>query len=152
MLLAGIALPAALAQDAAPPPAPPPPGVFERIGTWFDRQFSTMQTDMQNAQEDFRRGTRRTMDAAKDAMEAVTQIPEQRTVRGREVCAPAPNGAPDCQAAAERLCRSNGYAAGKSADTTSAETCPPDVLLSGRTPMPGECKAETFITRALCTP
>jgi len=142
-----------MAQEGAPGTAPPPqPGVFERIGNWFDRQLSSMKTDLQDAREGFDRDTRRTMDAAKDAMDAVTQIPDQRTVRGREVCVAAPNGAPDCQSAADRLCRSQGYAKGKSVDSTTAENCPAEVLISGRTPMPGECKTETFINRALCAP
>jgi hypothetical protein len=128
------------------------PGVFERVGDWFDRQFSSMKTDLNSARESFSRDTRWTMDAAKDAMDAVTQIPDQRTVRGREVCAVAPNGAPDCQSAADRLCLSRGYSTGKSVDSTTAENCPPQVLISGRTAMPGECKTETFISRALCTP
>jgi len=125
---------------------------FDRIGDWFDRQFSDMKSGMRSARENFDRDTRKSLDAARDAVEAVSQLPEQRTVRGREVCALAPNGAPDCASAATRLCRSNGYASGKSLDSTTAENCPARVLLSGRHPAPGECKTETFISRALCTP
>lgn len=128
------------------------PNVFDRIGNWFDRQFSDMKSNMQNAKESFDRDTRKSLDAARDAVEAVSQLPDQRTVRGREVCALAPNGAPDCTSAAMRLCRSNGYASGKSLDSTTAENCPARVLLSGRRPLAGECKTETFISRALCTP
>jgi hypothetical protein len=133
-------------------PQPQEPGVFERIGNWFDRQFSSMKTDLEKAGDSFNRDTRRTMQAAKDAMDTVSQIPDQRTVRGREICVPAPNGAPDCQSAADRLCRSQGYSKGNSIDSTTAETCPADVMISGRTPMPGECTTETFISRALCVP
>jgi hypothetical protein len=128
------------------------PNVFDRIGNWFDRQFSDMKSNMQDAREKFDRDTRKSLDAARDAVEAVSQLPDQRTVRGREVCALAPNGAPDCTSAAMRLCRSNGYASGKSLDSTTAENCPARVLLSGRQPSAGECKTETFISRALCTP
>ena len=61
----------------------------------------------------------------------------------------APNGAPDCLAAAEALCRKHGFASGKSMDSTSAEECPTRVLLSGR--QPGvECPTVTFISRAMC--
>lgn len=141
----------AQAQPAQAQPAAEP-NVFDRIGNWFDRQFSDMKSNMQSAKESFDRDTRKSLDAARDAVEAVSQLPEQRTVRGREVCAPAPNGAPDCTSAAMRLCRSNGYRSGKSLDSTTAENCPARVLLSGRQPSAGECKSETFISRALCTP
>jgi hypothetical protein len=145
----------AVAQNSGsgePPQTQQERGMFERIGNWFDRQFSSMKTDLNNASESINRDTRRTMDAAKDAMDAVTQIPDQRAVRGREVCAPAANGAPDCQSAADRLCRGKGYSKGQSVDSTTAENCPAEVLISGRTPTPGECKTETFISRALCAP
>jgi hypothetical protein len=33
---------------------------------------------------------------------------------------------------------------------TTAEVCPPKVLLSGRTGAVGECRDETFVSRALC--
>ena len=52
---------------------------------------------------------------------------------GRERCANAPNGAPDCVAAAEALCRKHGFTSGKSMDFTSAEECPVKTVL-GQTP------------------
>ena len=68
---------------------------------------------------------------------------------GRERCAIAPNGAPDCVAAAEALCRKHGFASGKSMDFTSAEECPARVLLSGRQ-SEADCTTVTFISRAMC--
>jgi hypothetical protein len=68
---------------------------------------------------------------------------------GRERCAVAPNGAPDCLVAAEALCRKHGFASGKSIDFTSAEECPARVLLGDRS-VEGECRTVTFISRAMC--
>jgi hypothetical protein len=67
---------------------------------------------------------------------------------GREKCAVAPNGAPDCLAAAELLCKKHGYASGKSMDFTSAEECPAKVYLGGGPA--SECHTVTFISRAMC--
>jgi hypothetical protein len=149
--------------QSAQKPEPPaqaagkPEGSFlGPIGDWFERQFSNMKSDIKSAKENFDRdtdrATKKTIETAKDAADAVTSIPDQRTVRGRESCLIAPNGAPDCDAAASKLCRANGYGSGKSLDSTTAENCPTRVLLSGRTPGAGECKTETFISRALCSP
>jgi hypothetical protein len=68
---------------------------------------------------------------------------------GHERCTVAPNGAPDCLAAAETLCRKHGFASGKSIDFTSAEECPARVLLAGRR-SGAECTTVTFISRAMC--
>ena len=69
------------------------------------------------------------MDATKNAMGAVAKLPTARMMSGRERCAAAPNGAPDCISAAEALCRKHGFTSGKSMDFTSAEECPVRTLL-----------------------
>lgn len=158
-LQAGFLSPAS-AQNNRPPErsenAKSDSGFFGQIGDWFDRQFSNMKSDFRSAKDSFDRdtdrATQKTIETAKDAADAVVKFPDQRTVRGREVCQIAPNGAPDCEAAATKLCRGKGFGSGKSIDSTAAENCPPQVLLSGRTGAPGECKTETFISRALCSP
>ena len=86
------------------------------------------------------------MDATKNAMGAVAKLPTARMMSGRERCIAAPNGAPDCVAAAEVLCRKHGFTSGKSMDFTSAEECPVRTLL-GQT---DECTTVTFISRAMC--
>ncbi len=134
----------ATAQPAHPPAqSQPKPDVFDDIGDWFDRQWSRFQHD-----------TQRSVGVAKDAADGVAKFSEQRTVRGHEVCGVAPNGAPDCQSAATRLCRGAGYASGKSLDSTTAENCPAArMLLTGPARQAaGACRTETFISRALCTP
>ena len=86
-------------------------------------------------------------ETTKGAVEAVVKLPTQRVVIGRERCEAAANGAPDCQAAAETLCRKKGFASGKSIDFNSAEQCPARALLAGQ---PGDCTVVTFINRAIC--
>lgn len=147
LVLSVLCLP--LTRTASAQPAHPPahtdskPDVFDDIGDWFTRQWSNFQRD-----------TRRSVDAAKDAADGVAKFSDQRTVRGHEVCGVAPNGAPDCESAATRLCRGAGYASGKSIDSTTAESCPAArLLLSGPAKQAaGQCRMETFISRALCTP
>ena len=67
-------------------------------------------------------------DGAKGAADAVVRIPGTRVVSGHEKCAVAPNGAPDCVAAADAMCKTKGFASGKSLDMTTAEVCPAEGL------------------------
>jgi hypothetical protein len=77
-------------------------------------------------------------------------LSSQHIVTGRERCAAAANGAPDCRSAADAACRAKGFASGKSLDTQSAQKCPARVWLSGRLPADGDCQLETFVTRSVC--
>lgn len=88
--------------------------------------------------------------AAKDAADVVAKLPLTRIVAGRERCVTAANGAPDCRAAAQAICRGYGLGAGRSVDIQTAENCPASIFLSGRAPAPGECKLESYVTRAVC--
>ena len=81
---------------------------------------------------------------------AVIGLPNARVVTARERCAPAQNGSPDCQAAADALCRGKGFLSGKSLDTQSELKCPAKVLLERRTPDEANCPTEIFVTRAMC--
>lgn len=66
-------------------------------------------------------------------------------VGGREVCPRSPDGAPDCQAGADRLCQSKGYKSGKSLNIDAAFTCS-----AKRAPGRKLCGNESFVTRAFC--
>lgn len=165
--------PLAFAQDAAPlPPAAAPapmaqpkqPGVFEAIGRWFDEGASNFRDHLRGAKqkmddlnddaaanskgfsENAAKVGQGAADATKNAVDAVAKLPTARLMNGRERCGNAPNGAPDCVAAAEALCRKYGYTSGKSMDFTSAEECPVKAVL-GQT---NECTTVTFISRAMC--
>jgi hypothetical protein len=165
-----------LAQDAPPPPASQPapaekPGVFQSIGRFFDQGASNFRDHLRGAKRkmdelgddaaannkaisnqaakvgqgaaDVGKGA---ADATVNAMGAVAKLPTARMMSGREQCAAAPNGAPDCVTAAEALCRKHGFTSGKSMDFTSAEECPVRTLL-GQT---DDCTTVTFISRAMC--
>jgi hypothetical protein len=170
--------PAAMAQGAqgteqatappqqAEPPRPAQPGIFESIGRFFDQGAANIREHLRSAKErmdslgDDAAANRRELgeraaevgkgaaDATKSAVDAVIKLPNARVMTGRERCVTAPNGAPDCVAAAEALCRKHGFATGKSMDFTQAEECPPRALLSGRDK--AECSTVTFISRAMC--
>jgi hypothetical protein len=175
VLVLAFGAPSAGAQEGSPRPAqaapvqaerPPGPGLFEAVGRWLDDSARSFRNQL--------RGTKRVDDpndrAASDrnelsdtaavvgkgaaevtigAVEALTKLPGTRVMSGRERCAIAPNGAPDCIAAAEALCRKHGFASGKSVDFTSAEECPARALLGDQS-AESECKIVTFINRAMC--
>ena len=154
-LIAGLAvLPAlAVAQERQPPEEP---GVLESVGRWFDEQgkkitstFKSAGKQVENLGREAGVAAKTTVDGARDAASAVARIPAARMVDGHEKCRNAPNGAPDCVAAATAMCKAKGFESGKSADMTTADVCPAQVYLQGRNSGPG-CKTETFVSRALC--
>jgi hypothetical protein len=161
--------PVALAQErpisspqAEATPAPPveKPGLFGSIGRWLDEGAARIRGQLRNAKAhadrlgDQAAADRRAFDknaaqAAKAAAETVAKISVARPVDGHERCAVAPNGAPDCLDAAEKLCRKHGFASGKSLEFTSAEECPARTVLAGRR-SGADCTTVTFISRAMC--
>ncbi|MGH7881070.1 MAG: hypothetical protein ACREQD_16465, partial [Candidatus Binataceae bacterium] len=128
------------AQDAAHASKPhEDTGFFASIGRWFDEQtakfnsnLKTMGSGVDNFGREAGIAARTTVDGAKDAADAVARIPAARVMRGHVKCTLAPNGAPDCLAAANALCKAKGFESGKSVDMTTAEVCPAQVYLSGR--------------------
>jgi hypothetical protein len=171
-LAAGLLLPAplAFAQDAAPQAQPAPveqPGVIESIGRWFDQGAANFRAHLRGAKQrmdslgdeaaanskDFNskaaEAGKTAAEATKSAVDAVAKLPTARMMNGHERCVVAPNGAPDCLAAAETLCRKQGFSSGKSMDFTAAEECPARALLSGQQAGAG-CTTVTFISRAMC--
>lgn len=145
--------------DVAPssePSAKSEPGLLESVARWFEEQGGKIGSTFKDAGrkvESFGHeagvAAKTTVEGAKDAAGAVARIPAARVLDGHEKCQNAPNGAPDCVAAATKMCKSKGFEAGKSADMTTAEVCPAQVYLSGRNSGPG-CRTETFVSRALC--
>jgi hypothetical protein len=137
------------------------PGFIDAFGRFIGESASKLNSQL-NSQIKTTNDTlgalgSQTTGAAKKAAEGAAQaagvivgLPSQHIVTGRERCAAAANGAPDCRAAADAACRAKGFAAGKSLDTQSAEKCPARVWLSGRLPGDGDCQLETFVTRVVC--
>lgn len=130
--------------------------LFERVGRWLDEQATNINATFRGAGKEvvnFGReagvAAQSTVDGAKNAADAVALIPKTRVVKGHEKCRNAPNGAPDCVAAAYTICKAHGFGTGKSLDMTTSEICPPKVYLSGRNSGP-ECRSETFVSSVLC--
>jgi len=148
----------ALAQEGNKPaqPSPEASGFLGAVSRWLDEHTSWFGSGLRGARsgvENFGHeaglAAKSTVEGAKDAAGAVTRFPFTRVVNGYAPCAIAPNGAPDCVAAANAICQGKGFGSGKSVDMTTAEICPAKVYLAGRNSGP-ECHTETFVSRALC--
>ena len=85
-----------------------------------------------------------------DAAGTVARLPATNIVTGHELCAVAPNGAPDCNGASLALCKTKGFGRGQSVDITSSYKCPPQMYREGRAPNPQECRDESFVSKAVC--
>ena len=160
----------AAAQGAGPAPAPDSQGFFAKMGRWFDQTADNFNAGVQSMRDRFTTFgheagvaakttvdntkaaadavAKTTVDNTKAAADAMVRFPGTRFVTGHEKCKPAPNGAPDCAAAAVAVCKAKGFAGGNSVDMTTAEVCPAEVYLGGRNTGPG-CHTETFVSRAL---
>jgi hypothetical protein len=128
-------------QQSEPTPEPAPkenPGLINEIGKLLEKPASMLPT---------LKSPRETIDDAADALSRLTTSPG---VKGRAACPVAANGAPDCKAAADKLCQSKGFKEGKSLDVDTARNCSARALLSGRKPDESECRTDTYVTRAVC--
>lgn len=94
------------------------------------------------------------LDVSKEATTAVARLPNTRVVEVRERCATAPNGAPDCAAAATIACRGKGFASGAPLDVITARKCDTtqaaQAMQQGQSPGKAACSIESVITRAVC--
>lgn len=154
--------PAASASAFPPQPSPPAKrGLLNDIGRWWTDSFSALNTKIDDfhkkskdaataTQEAVKNAASATASATKDAATAIVRLPATRVYEVHERCVVAANGAPDCQAAATSACRAKGFNSGQPLDIRSSQACPPAVMLSGRTPVEGECPDETVILRTLC--
>jgi hypothetical protein len=127
--------------EPAPPPDPPPkenPGLINEIGKLLGKPASLLPA---------LKSPKETIDDAAGALSRLTTSPG---VKGRAACPVAANGAPDCKAAADKLCQSKGFKEGKSLDVDTARNCSAKALLSGGKPEESECRTETYVTRAVC--
>ncbi|HEY6257483.1 MAG TPA: hypothetical protein VIY51_16995 [Xanthobacteraceae bacterium] len=162
------------AQPVAPPPAaePPPadykPGFIDAFGRFIGDSAAKLNSQLKSANDTLGsqlksanetlgdlgnqtgEAAKGAVGTAKDAAGTIIGLPSTRTVTGRERCAAAANGAPDCRAAADAACRHKGFASGRLLDTQSTRKCPLGAFLSGRFPAEGDCSLETVVTRAVC--
>jgi hypothetical protein len=138
---------------ASPRVLPTPQEVFSGIGRLIDQSIANLNAGVKGAGDTLGGVPNAAGDLAKgvgDAAGTIARLPATDVVRGWERCAEAPNGAPDCDVASVALCKTKGYERGKSIDITSAHKCPAQVWLEGRQPAVGECKQESFVSRAIC--
>lgn len=145
---APVAEPQPASEEAAPARRP---GLLDALGDLIDKSSEALS--LKSAQDAIGDLNRKAGDAARDAAKAAndaSKLPNTRMASGRVLCVVAANGAPDCGAAAQALCKTQGYSGGSSLGTEAGEKCPARVYLSGRPPRPGECKVETFVTSAMC--
>jgi hypothetical protein len=153
------------ANSAPANPAPENPGIVGAFGTWMQQGVTSMSSGfdamakgaadaastMAKGAADVATGAASVAkDAAGVAVDGVTKLPVSGFASGHEQCTLAANGAPDCRAAAENLCRARGFATGTSVDYVTAEKCSPAYRLSSRERPEGICPMEHFVTRAMC--
>lgn len=120
------------------------PGFVEELGKLLKDSASHLSTGWKGSQKTLEDLNAKT----KDATESLTRM--QSVTTGRAACPVTANGAPDCNIAAEQLCKGKGFKSGKSLDIETSEKCSAKVYLSGRTGAPGECRTENYVTRAVC--
>jgi len=131
------------------PAAPEEPGPLGAVGNFIGKSFSDVTLGLKATGKAIDDATAPARDAAKDAAAAaagVVRLPKAGFASGAEQCPAAPNGAPDCRAAADALCRGKGYETGRSLDTQT-RTCLPQNAGVGAPPKLGDC---VFVTRAWC--
>jgi hypothetical protein len=141
--------PAAVQGEPAPSPPPPAreenPGLINEMGKMFEKSMSILPT-LKSPGETIDDLNAR----AKDAGDTLSRLTKQSMVTGRMKCLVSPNGAPDCKAAADKLCQTREFKEGKSLTTDSAEACSAKVLIPGRARKPDDCRTDNYVTRALC--
>ena len=119
------------------------PGLIDKLGDWLRDSAEGVSSGLKDTQQ-------RIQDINKGTLDTLTSIPVAGLASGRSLCPRSANGAPDCYAATEKLCKEKGYTTGRSLDTESAETCNPRIFLPGYQRKPGDCRTDTFVTRAAC--
>lgn len=149
---------------ASTSPAPQPQGFIDAFGNWMQQGVATVGAGFgamvgvvggqagqaaRGAADAASSVAKSAADVARDTASSVPKLPTG-VIRGRERCLLAPNGAPDCRAAAEAMCRAKGYVGGASVDFETAEKCPPPYRVSSRNTPEGVCIFEHFVTSALC--
>jgi hypothetical protein len=133
------------------------PGVTDAAKDAAQSAATATQSAVQGAVEATKGAATTAQDAVKSAVEAtknaataIVKLPNTRVVEVHERCAKAPNGAPDCEAAAAAGCRGKGFAGGHPLDVRTMEKCDTTALQAGQIPGQHECPIEAVVTRAVC--
>jgi len=131
--------------EAPPEPAQSNPGLVEEIGKLLKNSASGLTSRLPAPGQALDGLTSGTNDAT-DSLKRIAPLSGQTMVAGRAICPVASNGAPDCKAAADQLCKEKGYAAGSGVDVETARKCSSKSYFTGQ----GACQTENFVTRAVC--
>ena len=126
------------------------PDLINEMGKLFEKSLSILPS-LKSPSETIDGLNTRAKDAAKDASDSLSRLAKPSSmVSGRMMCPVSTNGAPDCKAGADKLCRAKGFQEGNSLNTDSAETCSPKVFIPGRVRKPDDCRTDNYVTRAVC--
>jgi hypothetical protein len=137
---------------STPPPAAMPghqPGFIDAFGRWIGDSVSNWNSGLKGAADAAKGAADAAGSVTRDTADAIVRFPGTRVVTARRQCPTAPNGAPDCRAAAEEICKANGFSSGSSIDFETSEKCQPIAFNQPRD-APRQCWLENFVTRALC--
>ena len=143
------------APDAHPAPQPERgnPGFIEEVGKLLKDSASGLKDAASGLTSNLPspKGTidgisGATKDAADNLSKITPPISAQTLVTGRAVCPEAANGAPDCKAASDNLCKQKGYKEGRSLDIETSKKCSVTAYLNGG----AACRTENYVTRAVC--
>lgn len=136
--------------DAAPPPAPERsnPGLVEELGKLLKDSASGLGSSIPALPSPSQTldGLNSSAKGAADSLKRIAPLSGQTVATGRTLCPAAANGAPDCKLAADQLCKTSGYAEGRSVDIETSQKCSAKSYFSGN----GACRTENFVTRAVC--
>ena len=150
------------AETTAPAPGPAhnpsfAPGFIDALGRWMGDSRATLDSQLKNTQEAIGGIGAQATEALKGAAGAAQQttgamvgLPVGQMITGRQLCAPAANGGPDCGPAAEALCKAKGFSSGRGLEVASTQRCSARIWRSRPNPADGPCGTETFVTRAVC--
>jgi hypothetical protein len=145
----GQAEPPAQPDTSAAPGLGYKPGFIDVFGRWIGDSVSNWNTGLKGAADVAKDAADAATTVTRDTADAVARFPGTRVISERATCPTAPNGAPDCRAAAEAICKTHGFASGSSIDFQTAEKCPP-IALNRPDREPVVCTIESYVTRALC--
>jgi hypothetical protein len=145
----GQAEPPAQPDTSAAPGPGYKPGFIDVFGRWIGDSVSNWNTGLKGAADVAKDAADAATTVTRDTADAVARFPGTRVISERATCPTAPNGAPDCRAAAEAICKTHGFASGSSIDFQTAEKCPP-IALNRPDREPVVCTIESYVTRALC--
>ena len=148
-------IPAAPSAQAAPPAEPKPaspdpstrnnPGLVEEIGKLLKSSAASLTPTLPSPQQTID-GLNSSAKSAADSLARIAPLSGQSMAVGRTMSVVSSNGAPDCKAASDQLCKEKGYKEGRSIDIEAAQKCSAKAYFAGA----GACRTENFVTRAVC--